>query len=646
MNHIVTLHHRGLDRDVNDFPQKSSFAPRQNILSRSERRQLFSRSRLLLVTVAWLALELSARSFGDPPQQQSESPMVKLFKSGRVPEARQGTIVEMIGKRGNADDLTFLYEQVALGSKHSEAIRRKALEALAEAAQNRKMQPAQHLEKLIPLIGAAAPVSDPATALRARAGLERAAARLAGLWRLESAGEPLRKIAQSAAADDGLRSEALEALAAIGGQAGRAQIEALAGADQPAALRVLALAALARLDVDAAAARFAEVLPLATAQGCDLTPVLAAFLNRQGGADILAAALAQQKIAPDAAKLALRSVYALGHADLALVAALSRAAGLATEIKPPSPQELSALVALVLSRGDPARGEAIFRRADLNCLSCHSISKAGGDVGPDLSAIGQSSPADYIISSILTPDQSIKEQFHTLVVLTSDGHVFQGIVADKDNQRIVLREANGGMRTVPVGSIEDQKAGGSLMPKGLVNLMTRAEFVDLVRFLSELGKPGPYAIRSTPTIQRWRVLKPVSEGLAGSVPSREALRAQVLDAPPEHWISAYAKVDGTLPLNEPPVAAKGGKVVWVQGAIDVSSDGPVQVRLDSAAGANLWVDDQQAPVESALFITAMAPGRHSVTLRIDTARRPSRALKVEVTKPAGSAVEFTVVGGR
>ena len=33
------------------------------------------------------------------------------------------------------------------------------------------------------------------------------------------------------------------------------------------------------------------------------------------------------------------------------------------------------------------------------------------------------------------------------------------------------------------------------MPKGLANLMTRAEFLDLVRFLSELGKPGPYAIR-------------------------------------------------------------------------------------------------------------------------------------------------------
>jgi len=612
MNHIATLHHR----------------------------------RLLLVTAAWLALELAGRAFGYPPQQ-SESPMVKLFKSGRVPEARQGTIVEMIGKRGNAEDLTFLYEQVVLGSKYSEAMRRKALEALAEAAQNRKMQPAQHLEKLIPLFEAAASRSDSATAFRSGSGLEKSAVRLAGLWRLESAGEPLRKIAQSHAADDGLRSEALEALASIGGQVGRAQIEALAGADQPAGARVLALASLARLDVDAAAARFAEVLPLATAQGCDLTPFLTAFLNRQGGADILAAALGQHKLAPDAAKLALRCVYALGHSDAALVATLSRAAGLSTEVKPPSPQELSDLVAEVLSKGDPARGEAIFRRADLNCLSCHSISKAGGDVGPDLSSIGQSSPADYIINSILTPDQSIKEQFHTLVVLTSDGHVFQGIVADKDNQRIVLREANGTLRTIPVESIEDQKPGGSLMPKGLVNLMTRAEFVDLVRFLSELGKPGPYAIRSTPTLQRWRVLKPVPEGLAGSVPSREAFRTQVLEAQAERWISAYAKVDGALPLNEPPVAAAtGGKVVLVQGEIDVSSGGPIQVQLDSAAGAYLWVNDQQAPVDSASFARSVAPGRYSVTLRIDTAKRPSRKLKVEVTKPAGSSAEFTVVGGR
>ena len=40
------------------------------------------------------------------------------------------------------------------------------------------------------------------------------------------------------------------------------------------------------------------------------------------------------------------------------------------------------------------------------------------------------------------------------------------------------------------------------MPKGLTNTATRGELLDLVRFLSELGKPGPYALRPSPTIQR------------------------------------------------------------------------------------------------------------------------------------------------
>ena len=452
---------------------------------------------------------LRARGADDPPAP--DSPLVKLLKSGRVPEARQGTIVDMIGKRGSAADLAFLYEHALEPGRFPAAMRVKALEALAEAALTRELRPAGNLDSLVPLLKSSSTGSDQM--------LGKAAIRLAGLWKLEAACETLRTIAQASASDDAIRSLAVAALADVGGRVGRTQIEALVRTDQPAAIRLPAVAALAKLDMAGAATRAVELIPLAAAQGRDLAPLLAAFLNRQGGGDVLAAAVIRHPIPADAAKLALRTVYALGHADQQLVTALSRAAGLAAEMKPLTPAELTAMVNEVAAKGDPIRGEAIFRRTDLNCMSCHAVSKAGGDVGPDLSSIGQTSPADYIINSILVPDQSIKEQFHTLVVQTSDGQVFQGIVTDKDNQRIILKDATGVPRVVPVSSIEDQKPGGSLMPKGLVNLMTRAEFIDLVRFLSELGKPGPYAIRGTPSIQRWRVLKPDPELLSASVPT-------------------------------------------------------------------------------------------------------------------------------
>jgi len=88
-------------------------------------------------------------------------------------------------------------------------------------------------------------------------------------------------------------------------------------------------------------------------------------------------------------------------------------------------------VTMVLSPAQSGQG-VVFRRADLNCMSCHAVAGAAGGVGPELSAVGSSSPVDYLINSVMVPDQAIKEEFVTKVVQTADGRVFHGIVADKE----------------------------------------------------------------------------------------------------------------------------------------------------------------------------------------------------------------------
>jgi putative heme-binding domain-containing protein len=543
----------------------------------------------------------------------------------------------MIGRRGSVADLGFIYQR-ALDAGSPPSIRSKAIDALAEAAATRGLKPDRDRDRLVGLMAASATPAD--------SPLREPAIRLAGAWKLEAACGTLREIARSAMAGERVRIEAIDALADIGGQPGRSAIEDLAGPGLPSSIRLSAVAAMTRIDTDAAATRAAELIGVAALEGADLKPMMEAFLNRQGGGAILARAIGKRPIPADAAKLALRAVYSLSQADPALVDTLGKHAGISTEVKPLTPSELSALVAEVAAKGDPARGEAVFRRKDLNCLTCHALSKAGGEIGPDLSAIGQTSPPDYIIYSIMLPDQSIKEQYHTLVVLTADGQVYQGIVVDKDSRRVVLKESTGGLRTVPVDSIEEQKAGGSLMPKGLVNLMTHAEFVDLVRFLSELGKPGPYAIRTTPTIQRWRVLKSISTGLAEAVPDNESLRDQVLRAAPERWATVYAKVAGALPLAEAIAAAGGGKVLYLQGELDVTTEGAVRISPRFPGGIRFWVDGLDAPLGTREFTTNVAVGRHAITVRVDMGDRREGELRIEVDKPSGSTVEFTVVGGK
>lgn len=561
-----------------------------------------------------------------------DSAFVKLLKGGKVPEDRQGTIVEMIGKRGSTDDLAYIYQQAIKAEGFAPAVQRKALAALQEAALTRKARPSGDLAGLRDLIRADAAKAEPAT--------RQAAIRLAALWNEPALAEALRAVAEADATDDKTRAASLDAFATVGGDQAKAAIAALAKGAKSVNTRALAVAALAKLDPDAAAEQAAGILRDAGPK-TDLQPLLAAFLSRQDGVDKLVAAIDKASPSADAAKLALRATYALGRADAPLVAALSKAAGLDAEVKPLQPAEMEALIAEVQSKGDPRRGEDVFRRVELNCVKCHALGGAGGGVGPDLSALGGSSPVDYIVNAILLPDQAIKEQYNTLIVLTTDGQIFQGIVADKDDKRIVLKEATGETRTVATDAIDDSKEGGSLMPKGLSNLMTHAEFVDLLRFISELGKPGPYGVPTTPVVMRWQALKGAPELLAASVPEPAAVRAEILDGDAARWQTTLARVGGRIPLREISELV-GGTVVYLKGEIDVSTAGAITVRFDSRDGVAAWIDDRPIGPDGTVEVET---GRHPLIVRIDTARTKAGELRVEVARPEGSSAEFVVVGG-
>ncbi|MEX2120982.1 MAG: HEAT repeat domain-containing protein [Pirellulales bacterium] len=556
--------------------------------------------------------------------QGAVAPLMRLLKSGSLPAERLPNVVEMVCKRGEADDLQYIYEQVVDPQGFSGELRLKALEGLAAAAETRKVRPTGLLEGLAGLLD-----DDPATRL--------AAVRLAGAWRLESLAERLRELAISDDSDEVLAKAALDALVQIGEPAARPVIERLL-ADRPAARRFQAVAALAKLNPDEAASRAAEVLEHSGT--ADPAPLIAAFLGQQGGSERLAAALAARRPPADVAKLSLRAMYALGRGDQVLVDVLTEAAGITAEPRALTPDEVQKLAAEVTASGDPARGEDIFRRSELNCFKCHAVSGAGGDVGPDLSAVGATSPVDYVINSLLFPDLAIKEAFVTRIVTTVEGNIFQGIVLDRDETRLVLKDATGQSVTVPVADIDEEQEGSSLMPKGITNFLTQQEFLDLARFVSELGKPGPYGIRSVPTIQRWRLLSEVPSALDRSS-GDDATSPSELPRHPSAWQPVCAKVAGMLPLDE--LVTSDRDILWLRADVDVTAPGALQLNLSSTAGIRAWIDGQ--PLKSDSTSSDLSRGMHEVLLRVDTRRAESAELRVIVDKAPASTVEYTVVGG-
>jgi putative heme-binding domain-containing protein len=220
--------------------------------------------------------------------------------------------------------------------------------------------------------------------------------------------------------------------------------------------------------------------------------LIASFLQRRQGSEALAAALAVQPPTRDAAKLGLRLMSSVGRQDSRLREMLQRAAGLNGEPLRLSDSEVKELVAEVRAQGDPGRGEAVFRRADLNCLACHTVAGEGGKIGPDLSGIGTGQPVDFIIGAVLTPNKEIKEGYQAIEVTTKEGEVYQGYKLRSDPNELVLRDVLQNQE-IHLGqrAIQKQTDRGSLMPNGLVDNLTRAELRDLFRYLSELGKPKP-----------------------------------------------------------------------------------------------------------------------------------------------------------
>lgn len=153
-----------------------------------------------------------------------------------------------------------------------------------------------------------------------------------------------------------------------------------------------------------------------------------------------------------------------------------------------SGDDVTKLTASAKSRGNAARGVALFASAKSACVSCHKIGSLGGNVGPDLTSIGKLRTTEQLVESVLWPNRMVEDKYRVTQILTSDGDVLRGYVQTEDGQQVVIVDpATGARQAVAKDDIEDRKQVPSLMPEGLVNAWSEEQIADLVSFLTDLG---------------------------------------------------------------------------------------------------------------------------------------------------------------
>ncbi len=561
-------------------------------------------------------------------------PLLASLRAGKVPEDQQERVLSVIAALGKPEDLGVVLDAVLDSEDLPPAGRARLLETLAEATRRHKTRPAGDLGRLAALLDADEP------------SLRASAARAVGAWSLQGQRSKLIAMAEDGDAPPNVRQAAVEGLARLGGPESRKALVRLTEGERPASLRRLAVEALVRLDPKTAAARAVAVLT-DTPGGEDPSGIFARLVERQGGPAALVEALDGKTLPADVAKLGLRVASASGRPMPELVEALRQAGGLDTTPAPLSDAEKAQLLADVTRLGDPARGEAVFRRASSQCLNCHAIAGAGGQVGPGLESLGASAQLDYLLDSLLEPGKAVKENYHAQVVATADGRIITGIKVRQTDDALVLRDAEDKEVTIPLADIEDAKTGGSLMPTGLIDNLTRQELLDLLRFLDELGTVGPYAVGKAAVARRWEVLEPLP-GQEGEL-RRFGYTSAIRNDPRFRWASAYSTVAGYLPHEDIPEVPTLNDQETVKRLarcqVEVTTPGPVRIVTNARAdNFDLWLDGAQIEASPERTLD-LSPGIHTLTFILQKGAIPD-GLRCELTEVPNSPARARFVLGK
>jgi putative heme-binding domain-containing protein len=136
-----------------------------------------------------------------------------------------------------------------------------------------------------------------------------------------------------------------------------------------------------------------------------------------------------------------------------------------------------------------ANGRQIFEVA--SCVSCHKLNGVGENVGPDLTQLDPKMSKLEILRSLLEPSAKIDEKYQTQVFALKSGKVVTGLVVETTPGGFKVAE-NPMAKAPPVvvdrAEIDEQtKSPLSLMPKGLLDKLTRDEILDLVAYIASKG---------------------------------------------------------------------------------------------------------------------------------------------------------------
>jgi len=138
------------------------------------------------------------------------------------------------------------------------------------------------------------------------------------------------------------------------------------------------------------------------------------------------------------------------------------------------------LSSTAFANADPSRGRLIFKET---CAACHILYGTGGKIGPDLTGSNRAN-LDYILLNSIDPSYDVPKGYKMVIIQTVDGRVLNGVIAEENAQRIILKTVQQPIVVILKSDIEARKISPkSMMPDGQLDKLKPQEVMNLIKYL-------------------------------------------------------------------------------------------------------------------------------------------------------------------
>ena len=151
-------------------------------------------------------------------------------------------------------------------------------------------------------------------------------------------------------------------------------------------------------------------------------------------------------------------------------------------------------------QGDAEAGrELFFSEQEMGCSRCHAVGEQGGRVGPELTMVAATRSVPFLIESILDPNATVASGYEQTIVQLLDWSEMSGIKTRETDEILEIADTLGELHTISKSEIEEMETiPGSVMPTNFGELLSVAEFHDLVAFVLTLHGATAEPAESTP----------------------------------------------------------------------------------------------------------------------------------------------------